>query len=399
MKNKIKTNKIHRSKWRLTFAVLICIFSMITVSLAFSEKDPWIASIDKCGESIIFADHSESPTEGNWIHLSGGKEIQLPQPLSFTYYGSDSLKKAGTTIELKSESNKENNTKLVFTYPYSTHPFYTENQKVTMNFNGSSSFKKQKVDIYLVKALDVRCAREVLKDAMNNKTMNVEEALGNYTSYTKVNAILDKNGDLVEPISFSCLKPGSYGIVMTLADKDKKKNSEKKEESKVLSATCFEVVNYELEANAADTLKEGKNLDVDLCLKDATAEKNVTYGAILVKKDAYKADINLSTNGTRAGTDVFINDIGIVRDLGVNSTNYKSKLSKSELSNEVQTFIGEGNGTISIGGESQSTLSLTTFDLLPGDYILFTGAYEKGKGLVGIDQKELTICTAGTSPI
>ena len=372
---------------------------MITVSLAFSEKDPWIASIDKGGESIIFADHSDSPTEGNWIHLSGGKEIQLPQPLSFTYYGPDSLKKAGTTIELKSESNKVKNTKLVFTYPYSTHPFYTENQKVTMNFNGSSSFKKQKVDIYLVKALDVSCAREVLRDAMDNKTMNVEEALGNCTSYTKVNATLDKNGDLVEPISFGCLKPGSYGIVMTLADKDKKKNSEKKEESKVLSATCFEVVNYELGTDAADALKEGDNLDVCMCLKDATAEKNVTYGAILINKEAYKADINLSTNGTMAGTDLFVNNVGIFSDLGVNSTNYKSKLSKSELSKEVQTFIGEGNGTISIGEKDQNTLSLTTFDLPSGDYLLFTGAYEKGKGLVGIDQKELAICTKGTSPI
>lgn len=52
---------------------------------------------------------------------------------------------------------------------------------------------------------------------------------------------------------------------------------------------------------------------------------------------------------------------------------------------------------MSIGEENQNTLSLTTFDLLPGDYILFTGAYEEGKGLVGIDQKELTIYT-GTSP-
>lgn len=374
---------------------------MITVSLAFSEKDPWVASIDKSGESIIFADHSESPTEGNWIHLSGGKEIQLPQPLSFTYYGPDSLKKAGTTIELKSESNKGNNTKLVFTYPYSTHPFYTENQTVTMDFNGSSSFKKQKVDIYLVKGPSVRSAKETLRDVVDNKTMSVEEVLDNSKiCYTKVSATLDKKGDLVEPVNFGCLQPGSYGVVMTLADhKDKKEKSEKKEESKVLSATCFEVVNYELETTAVDALEEGKNLDVDLCLKDAPAKENVTYGAILVKKDAYKADINLSTDGTRAETDVFINGIGIANDLGINSTNYKSKLNKNELSTEMQTFIGEGNGTISIGEKNQSDLSLTTFDLLPGDYILFTGAYEKGKGLVGIDQKELTICTAGTSPI
>lgn len=120
---------------------------------------------------------------------------------------------------------------------------------------------------------------------------------------------------------------------------------------------------------------------------------------MLIKKEAYKAEISVSSDGTRDGTEIFVNDIDLVNDLCINSTNYKSKLSKSELTNEIQTIIGEGNGTISIGEKNQDTLSLTTFDLQPGDYLLFTGAYEKGKGLVGIDQKELTICTAGTSPI
>ena len=114
-------------------------------------------------------------------------------------------------------------------------------------------------------------------------------------------------------------------------------------------------------------------------------------------KEAYRADINLSANGTKIGTDVFINEIGIARDLGINSTNYESKLNRNELSNNIQTLIGEGNGTISIGEENQNTLSLITLDLLPGDYLLFTGAYEQGKGIVGIDQEELTIFAAGTS--
>ncbi len=156
------------------------------------------------------------------------------------------------------------------------------------------------------------------------------------------------------------------------------------------------MLDYELKTSTVNALEEEKDLEVDLYLKDAPAEKKFTYGAMLVRKDAYKADINFSTNGTRAGTDVFINEIGIARDLGFNSTNYESKFNKSELTNGVQTLIGEGNGTISIGGENQKSLSLITLDLLPGDYLLFTGAYEKGKGIVGIDQKELTIYEAGT---
>ncbi|WP_394325559.1 TIGR04279 domain-containing protein [Methanosarcina barkeri] len=113
---------------------------------------------------------------------------------------------------------------------------------------------------------------------------------------------------------------------------------------------------------------------------------------MLINEEAYKAEINVSSNGTIDGTNVSVNDIDL-RDLGISSTN------KSELTNAVQTLIGEGNGTISISDENQNTLSLTTFDLQPGNYLLFTGAYEPGKGLVGIDQDKLTISTKGTSPI
>jgi methanogen extracellular protein (TIGR04279 family) len=55
-------------------------------------------------------------------------------------------------------------------------------------------------------------------------------------------------------------------------------------------------------------------------------------------------------------------------------------------------MIGEGNGTISIGEDNQNTLSMTTFDLPPGNYILFAAAYENGKGLASVAQTELTIC-------
>ena len=92
------------------------------------------------------------------------------------------------------------------------------------------------------------------------------------------------------------------------------------------------------------------------------------------------------------GTDIFVNGIDIINEFGINSTNYESKFSKDELTTEIQTMIGEGNGTISIGEENQNTLSLTTFDLPPGDYLLFVAAYENGKGLASIAQQELTIC-------
>ena len=406
MKKKIETNGIHIRKLKLTLAVLICIFALVSVSAAVSEKVTWIASLEKNGDSILFADHDESETEGGWIQLSGGKEIQLPEPLSFSYCGTDTLEKAGTTLKLnpelkpntKPDSDKEKDTELKFTYPYSTHPFYTEDQKVTMDYNGPSAFKKQEVNVYLVKGIGVSSTKEAI-DLVGNGTNSLEEIFKEGTgSYTKICATLDKNGDLTEPLALGCLEPGSYGILITLADdKDKQDKAKDKEcgmENKVLSATCFEVVDYELKTDTVNTLEEGDNLDVELCLEDAPTKGEYTYGALLINEEAYKAEINVSSNGTMDGTDIFVNDVDL-RNLAINTTNS----GKSEITKGVQTFIGEGNGAISIGEINQDTLSLTTFDLKPGNYLLFTGAYEKGKGLVGIDQKEIPICIKGTSPI
>jgi len=386
LKNKIVTNGIKSKKCKFAFVALICIFSLITVSAAASSgKCPWIASIQKSGESIIFADHDNSTDEGGWIQLCGGKQIQLPQPLSFTYYGPNSVTKLNTTVKVYSSSL--NTTGLTYTYPYSTHPFYTENQNVTMDYNGPSVFKCRNVDIYLVKLNTTRSAGKALMNLVANGDIKLDDVINNSVdSYTKTESKLDENGDLAETITYKGLKSGSYGIIATLAD-----NNNTHIKAKVLSATGFMVLKHDLKASADDTVKQGDDLDVCLCLKDAPTEKGITYAAVLINKDAYKAEVNLSSNGTIAGTDAYVNGIDL-RDLGINSTNYKSKLNKNELASVMQTFVGEGNGTISIGDKDQNKLSLAAFDLNSGDYLLFTGAYEQGKGLVGIDQKELTIC-------
>ena len=379
MKKKIGTNGIDIRKCKLTVAALICIFALISVSAAVCEKGLWVASIEKNGDSVIFADHDDSQDNGGWIHLTGGKEIQLPQPLSFSYSGTNCVEKAGVVVKI----NKDKDEELKYTYPYSTHPFYTEKQTVKMDYNGPSSFKNQAVNIYLVKGLGVSSMKKALVDA---KCKSLSEIFKEGVNYTKTCATLDKCGDMSKPLTFDSLEPGSYGIIVTLADKQSNV-------TKVLSATCFDVVNYELKTKADNNIKEGDNLDVEMSLKNASSDGKFTYGALLINEEAYKAEINVSSNGTINGTSVSVNDIDL-RSLGIKSTN------KSELTNAAQAMIGEGNGTISVGDENQDTLSLTTFDLPAGKYFLFTGAYEPGKGLVGIDQEELTIrTTKGTSPI
>ncbi|MCO5383283.1 MAG: TIGR04279 domain-containing protein [Methanosarcina barkeri] len=386
MKKITGMNGIYSRKWRVTWTVLILVFSLISVSAAYSVKDPWVASIEKNGDNVLFADHNESLTEGGWILLSGGKEIQLPQPFTFTYCGTDNLKSKGINLELKSGA-QENNTELTFTYPYCTHPFYTVNQNVKMDYKGPAVFGQQKVNVYLIKGLGISSFGKAVKEITDEKNLSL--------NYTVTSATLDKNGDLSAPLQFKSLPAGHYGIVMTLAENESTKPAGI--EKKVLSATGFEVLEYDLQTKVANTLEEGKDLEVNLDLKKNTEPENSKYGAVLISKDAYRALIEVNSNGTRKGTEICVNGIDIIEDFGINSTNFESKLDKDELTKEIQTVIGECNGTITIGEKGQSTLSLTTFDLPAGDYFLFTGAYEKGKGITGVDQTELSICAATDS--
>ena len=388
-------NGIYSGVFRLTLIVLTLIFVLSSVSAAFSVEEPWISVIEKNGNSVYFADHNENLTEGGWILLSGGNEIQLPQPLNFTYNGTDSLKSAGASLKLRSEAS-EKETKIAFTYPYTTHPIYTEKDKVDVDYKGPAAFGQQKVNIYLVEGLDLTSLDEAFTDVRDENEVSLKEVFDNSTnSTTPVSTVtLNENGDLPSSFTLGPLPAGSYGLLIMLAGGE---NENPELERKVLSATCFEVLEYELKIKSPNSLRECNNLEVNLDLKKAPAQGNYTYGALLIREDAYRAEVNVSSNGTRAGTRIFVNGIDIIDEFDVNSTNYESKLGKYELQTEIQTLIGEGNGTISIGEENQNALCLTTFDLPPGDYLLFAGAYENGKCLIGIDQTEVSINDAKKS--
>lgn len=98
----------------------------------------------------------------------------------------------------------------------------------------------------------------------------------------------------------------------------------------------------------------------------------------------------MNTGEIQTRIEPWMEGIDTIENIRTNS----SCLSKVSLKKEVQTMIGEGNGTISIGEGTQSTLSLTSLKLPSGNYLLFAGAYEKEKGLVGLARKELSISPA-----
>jgi len=164
---------------------------------------------------------------------------------------------------------------------------------------------------------------------------------------------------------------------------------------KVLSATALVVAEYELNVLAPASIKEGKNLDINMGLEGAPKNGNYTYGAVLVNGQAYRANIEVDSNGTKNSTSLMINGVDFINKFDINSSNYKSKLTKNELQKEIQTLIGGGNGSIAIGEVGQKKLSLTTFDLPPGHYYLFVGAYDPKKKIAGLTQLGIDIESNG----
>ncbi|HET8685229.1 MAG TPA: TIGR04279 domain-containing protein, partial [Methanosarcina sp.] len=186
---------------------------------------------------------------------------------------------------------------------------------------------------------------------------------------------------------------GSYWVFVTLAGNETKLHEPEKT---ILLANYFEVLRYEMEAEAPHTIEEGKDFEVNLDLKNFPVQENCTYWAVLVREDACRTSMNISseTNGTKAVSGTFIQELRLLRDFGLNSTNYESETGKDKLKSKIETLIGQGNGTITVGEENQSILSLRSFGLAPGNYLLFAGSYEKEKGLAGMVQEKLTISPA-----
>lgn len=370
--------------------MLLFLLSAISLqSTACPNEEDYIATIEKNGDILYFADHDKSAEDGNWIFLEGGKAIMLPEPFSFTYNGINEVKSAEASLEL----NVENYTDYTLTYPYTTHQFYTTDENVVMDFKGSSAFKNQEVKIYLVdmKSVGLSSIYDVFKLIKGDNQESFKDIFNDTVdSYAHVGTLaLDENGDFPLPLDLCTQPAGLHGLFILIDDAC--------EEKRIISMTCFEVLEHDLGIKTNEPLEEGSNLDISLDLEGAEESGTFTYGAVLIRKSAYYAEMELNSDGTRAGTSVMINGIDIIEEFGINSSNYKSKLGKDEIQTEIQTLIGEGNGTITVGEENQYNLSLTAFDLPADDYLLFAGAYEKGKGLVGIAQKELTIVLEGDS--
>ncbi len=366
-------------------------------SIKSSESNPKLK--EKVNNSNYSSGSIGSKTEQKSLVCKGTKSLEIGKTKNETRIRAcNKTYSPGTvnaTPEIIPELGSWNILEIMLEYPYSIQSYYTTQEKVEVSYNGPETLRGQKVDVYLFKDQSLNFSGTAVDDSIDKNTneniLSFEDFINTSTEpYIHLSSTLDAGGDL-SSLYLGPLPAGSYCLFVTLAGNN---TNTCKPKEVILLENNFEVLEYEVEVQAPGILEEGENIEVNLALKNAPSQGNYTYWAVLIKEDAFRENRNGSSGEMRAGTESFLKGLKMI--LGINSTFYESKLGKEELKGKIQSLIGEGNGTISIGEENQGTLSLTTFDLLPGDYLLFAGAYEENKGLSGIVQNDLTIFQATT---
>nr|WP_255680201.1 TIGR04279 domain-containing protein [Methanosarcina sp. DH2] len=384
-------------KLRKSLLILILTVFILTSAPAMAgggktDVNP-VGAINFTDRVVYALDHTSNPDEGNWITIGcpyEGRRVEVPRPIKLTYSGPKYKKYGGASGTLYKDEDES----YTITYPstsrYCTHPVYLPGENVNMSFYGESCLEG-KVEIYLFKVssgyayglFDAFKAGDI-GNLGNLFHSNMEK--GDYKKYS--NVPLGNNGDLLD-FDFGPQDAGEYCIVMIQENEDGSLT--------VLSATAFVVTEYELNVDAPLCIVKGEDLDISMNLEGAPEEIDYTYGAVLIREKAYKANIEINSDGTKNGTSVIVNEMDIIDEFDINSSNYRSKLTRNELQTEIQTLIGEGKGAIAIGEAGYNDLSLTAFDLPVGCYYLLVGAYSPEKGLVGLTQLEVEIKTKGSS--
>ena len=375
--------------------------SPVSAGVSGGSSPGYIAQVVMNGSTLLFADHYDHIADGNWIQLSGGDPVRLPDPLSFTYRGvnrsefhSESL---DLTMDFYLEMSGEGDYYKEIVYPYSNYSVYTNvtgKNEVLMDFKGAPIFAEQGVRVYLVKA-DLVSVFDMFGDFRAANADDFEDLfLRNFeeSDYERYPETLDVNGDL--HLDLGAKDSGDYGIVVLLDSPD---------DLAILSATAFKVLPYGMTVGTSIDEKSISSYDLDVSIDLDGPDTSYNYTAVLIEASNYKAELEMESNGARTGTNLSINGRELMGDfdlpaefssetdlldfIGINTENV------SNLNSFAADVFGENTQFLKKDGNGNSTSFNFYLENVetPKEYILFTGVWKSGEGLVAFDQKEVTV--------
>lgn len=209
---------------------------------------------------VLFANHSESPKEGNWVRLFGGHSFDIPS-LTVCYRGvSDaSFVRGGYNITVESYLSQEDR-ELV--YPLPVHQYYFEGDEVNATFYGSSQFADKHLDIRLVKAAPTEI-RELAEEALRGDVEQLKSYISEGNTEMSFTRTLDGDGDC--DVSFSAPSPGTY--VLYVVNETATDDSYRLE---VYSSTVVEVLDHSCSLTAPTSVVSGEPVDLVVTLNTSS---------------------------------------------------------------------------------------------------------------------------------
>ncbi|HEC65568.1 MAG TPA: TIGR04279 domain-containing protein, partial [bacterium] len=272
----------------VTLVLLVLALSMVTVQGVGGDY-PVVISVGSA-DRVMFAPHTSSLADGNWIRLSGGMTVDLPS-ISFVYDGPDiTYGRSGVTLKMYQSLIPD------LTYPLDTHQVYKKGDSVTAEFLGESALGEKTVSFMLLQLSSLSEIKDVLDEGFLGAMATLLDSLVLIQPIT-----LDSTGD--GTYSFKAPNAGDYILVVAEIDIRFPNLSDSK--IYIYSATPVEVVDYTLSVSVDSTVEKGDTLNVISTLD--TSSDSYTHVVAMIKKSEYSANIILETAGSIPSTNLYLN--------------------------------------------------------------------------------------------
>jgi methanogen extracellular protein (TIGR04279 family) len=372
---------------KFLFVMIIFIAAALSVTgISAQERimmdDNYIVSvvIEAAGttENLLFANHTNSTDEGNWIQLENGESMLLPN-ISFRYEGVNYTNRTRDGRNVTITINQKLINKTVF-YPYKYHQVYTPGNNITAVFYGSTCFANKSAVAHLVN-ITASDMMNVLSEALDGNTAPFYDLLNESScSSIVLNETGDAKLDLGRPVA------GEYVIVIT----NRTSENIKIKNITIFSATPVLVLKYGLTVTVEPLAPQpGDFIDLSVELLNAS-EGNYIYGAIIMHENDYRTSIVLQSNGTVPGDGINLTLNGVM----LNETDITG-LDRYKLIDIIEKTTR--NASIGFTDTNQTTASLALIiddNWAVGEYVLLVGVYSPDDGLVALDQTKISLSTA-----
>ncbi|KKL23107.1 hypothetical protein LCGC14_2428710, partial [marine sediment metagenome] len=386
MVGETKMKKVLKRYSRVVALVLLVLaLSMVTVQ---GQIDfPVVISVGSA-DRVLFAPHTSSLVDGNWIRLSGGMTVDLPS-ISFVYDGPDiTYLRSGVTLKMYQSLIPD------LTYPLDTHQVYKKGESVTAEFLGSTDFGGESVYFML---LQVSSLAEI-KDVLDEGFLGALGTLFDSLVWDQPRSVL-LNSDGDGTLTFIAPDTGDYILVVAKTVV----NFWDLMDSKIYiySATPVEVVDYTLGVSVDSTVEKGDTLNVISTL-DSAPSVYYTHVVAMIKQSEYSANIILETAGSIPSTNLYLNG-EIIAEGDLFTDFYTGIMDQSDLTVAlIEEKLMTAFGSIAFGHQTATqtgTISLATSSLSTGNYVLLVGVWKDfDSRIVGVSETTVWVSPVYVEP-